>query len=250
MEVHHHPHVEKKSFKEYLLEGLMIFLAVSMGFIAENVRERISDSAKENEYMASLKEDLKNDIISIKATMEFKQTGLKRSDTLMSILRAGNTNTQTAELYYLARSLSIRNYFYTNDGTIQQLKNAGGFRMIRKRNVIDSLQKYISSIGSLYSLQDMEEAVITDYRKPLGKIFDAQVFNSMYDSTRPGLVIKKPGYNPTLLSADKFDLNEFAMKVVYIKGVRLAEMGNYESIAKRAARIIALIEKEYHLEKE
>ncbi len=31
MEVHHHPHVEKKNFKEYLLEGLMIFLAVSMG---------------------------------------------------------------------------------------------------------------------------------------------------------------------------------------------------------------------------
>ncbi len=34
MEVHHHPHVEKKSFKEYFLEGLMIFLAVTMGFIA------------------------------------------------------------------------------------------------------------------------------------------------------------------------------------------------------------------------
>jgi hypothetical protein len=27
MEVHHHPHVEKKVFKEYFLEFLMIFLA-------------------------------------------------------------------------------------------------------------------------------------------------------------------------------------------------------------------------------
>ncbi len=34
MELHHHPHVEKKSFKEYFLEGLMIFLAETMGFIA------------------------------------------------------------------------------------------------------------------------------------------------------------------------------------------------------------------------
>jgi hypothetical protein len=34
MEVHHHPHVEKKNFKEYLLEGLMIFIAVTMGFFA------------------------------------------------------------------------------------------------------------------------------------------------------------------------------------------------------------------------
>jgi hypothetical protein len=39
MEVHHHPDVEKKSFKEYLLEGLMIFIAVSLGFFAEQIRE-------------------------------------------------------------------------------------------------------------------------------------------------------------------------------------------------------------------
>src|SRR5450631_904147 len=43
MEVHHHPDVEKKGLKEYLLEGLMIFLAVTMGFIAENVREHITE---------------------------------------------------------------------------------------------------------------------------------------------------------------------------------------------------------------
>ena len=33
MEVHHHPHVEKKNFKEYFLEFLMIFLAVTLGLI-------------------------------------------------------------------------------------------------------------------------------------------------------------------------------------------------------------------------
>ncbi len=32
MEVHHHPQVEKKNFKEYFLEFLMIFLAVTLGF--------------------------------------------------------------------------------------------------------------------------------------------------------------------------------------------------------------------------
>ncbi len=37
MEVHHHPNVEKKGLKEYILEGLMIFLAVSMGFIARSI---------------------------------------------------------------------------------------------------------------------------------------------------------------------------------------------------------------------
>ena len=44
MEVHHHPdlHHKRKNFKEYFLEFLMIFLAVTMGFIAENFRESMS----------------------------------------------------------------------------------------------------------------------------------------------------------------------------------------------------------------
>ncbi|HEY4875714.1 MAG TPA: hypothetical protein VIH86_09100 [Puia sp.] len=42
MEVHHHPdvHHQRKRFKEYFLEFLMIFLAVTMGFFAESLRER------------------------------------------------------------------------------------------------------------------------------------------------------------------------------------------------------------------
>ncbi len=32
MEVHHHPQVEKKNFKKYLLEGLMIFFCGNAWF--------------------------------------------------------------------------------------------------------------------------------------------------------------------------------------------------------------------------
>jgi hypothetical protein len=37
MDVHHHPdlHHKKKNFKEYFLAFIMIFLAVTIGFIAE-----------------------------------------------------------------------------------------------------------------------------------------------------------------------------------------------------------------------
>jgi hypothetical protein len=42
MEVHHHPHVEKKNFKEYFLEFLMIFLAVTLGFFDRNISKHFS----------------------------------------------------------------------------------------------------------------------------------------------------------------------------------------------------------------
>jgi hypothetical protein len=63
MEVHKHPHhiTHKKKWGEYLLEFLMLFLAVFLGFIAENFRERAVEGKKEKEYIKSIVEDLKTD---------------------------------------------------------------------------------------------------------------------------------------------------------------------------------------------
>ena len=59
MEVHHHPNVDpdshrKKGFKEYFLEFVMIFLAVTLGFFAEGLREHLSDKRIEGQYMVFL----------------------------------------------------------------------------------------------------------------------------------------------------------------------------------------------------
>ena len=39
MEVHHHLHQGKNKWREYFRKFLMLFLAVSLGFYAENIRE-------------------------------------------------------------------------------------------------------------------------------------------------------------------------------------------------------------------
>src|SRR5205085_7353219 len=63
MEVHKHPHhvSHKKKWGEYLLEFFMLFLAVFLGFIAENYREHIVEHQQEKQYMITLIEDLNID---------------------------------------------------------------------------------------------------------------------------------------------------------------------------------------------
>ena len=65
MEIQHHTNVEKKNFKEYLLEGLMIFLGVTMGFIAESLREHINDGTRANEFAVSMSTDLQEVTVSL-----------------------------------------------------------------------------------------------------------------------------------------------------------------------------------------
>ena len=87
MEVHHHPHVQKKNFKEYFLEFLMIFLAVTMGFFAENIREHFSDKEKQKQYLQTLYYDLKDDTASLNNQIPFCQTQIKRIDTLRNEIK-------------------------------------------------------------------------------------------------------------------------------------------------------------------
>ena len=63
MEVHKHPqHVtHKKKWGEYFLESLMIFLAVFLGFVAENFREHQVEHQREKQYARQLLDDLRAD---------------------------------------------------------------------------------------------------------------------------------------------------------------------------------------------
>jgi len=49
MEVHYHPdlHHQKKNFKEYFLEFLMIFLAVTLGFFSESILNILEKKLRE-----------------------------------------------------------------------------------------------------------------------------------------------------------------------------------------------------------
>jgi hypothetical protein len=60
MEVHHHAH-HPKNWKEYITEFIMLFAAVTLGFLAENIREHQIINHKTNQNLQSIILDLKKD---------------------------------------------------------------------------------------------------------------------------------------------------------------------------------------------
>src|SRR3954454_7432720 len=100
MEVHHHPKVEKKNFKEYFLEFLMIFLAVTMGFFAENIREDITENAKAKEYAQSLYSDLKEDTSFLNVIIQYKSWRGLKIDSLITILSSEDVQKSAKLIYY------------------------------------------------------------------------------------------------------------------------------------------------------
>jgi hypothetical protein len=172
MEVHHHPHVEKKNFKEYLLEGLMIFVAVTLGFFAEGIRENITDSTKENEYILSMMQDLRDDRNSIANTINQLTVITKDLDTMLMELKNGTPNVVTLNHIVSSRFWLYEGFSY-NNRTVQQLKNAGNFRLLKNEAVADSILQYDNLINTfiisqwidlkntMYAYKDVEAKIIS-----------------------------------------------------------------------------------------
>ena len=74
MEVHHHSHHPKK-WKEYITEFIMLFAAVTLGFLAENLREHQIIEKQKVQNLTTMIEDLKQDSIEIeKRISEYSNT--------------------------------------------------------------------------------------------------------------------------------------------------------------------------------
>lgn len=85
MEVHHpHGHHGPKNWKEHITEFLMLFAAVSLGFLAENIREGFIERHRSHELAIALKTDVEQDIEKIKALI------INREEVLVSAKRAVN----------------------------------------------------------------------------------------------------------------------------------------------------------------
>jgi hypothetical protein len=147
MEVHHHPHVEKKSFKEYFLEFLMIFLAVTMGFFAESLRESINERQKAREYIQSFYEDMKTDTVKISEILHFDDEKINGLSNIGNCYDTVSQNPKSAACMLSIVKNTISNMpFQITDRTVQQLANAGGFRLLEKQDA-DSITRYLKDFN-------------------------------------------------------------------------------------------------------
>ena len=187
MEVHHHPHVEKKNFKEYFLEFIMIFLAVTLGFIAENIREKITEHERAKIYAGTMVNDLSADTAALKDYIHYWSYAANNVDTLFQLLSmAGPNQIPSGKLYWYGLFGGAPTVFIPNDATFQQMKSAGTLRYF-KNNLMQKVAKYDQLIRRMKIHDGQDERIYTEVRKIRSQIFYVQfneVANDIFQSNR------------------------------------------------------------------
>lgn len=245
MEVHH-SHGSKKKITEYLLECLMIFVAVSMGFIAENIREHYIEHEREKKFIRSLVSDLQTDITALKRANKNRDMRFPVLDSAMLLFHQNKAKENAAYLYY-ANSHIVRlgpALFTPSEVAVNQLKNGGNLRLIRNNDISDSIQAYDVAIKSYMLIREREGELLFPYREIAKKIFDGFYMNEIQDSNN---TIIMPSYNPPIQLNNK-DVLECKYYLHVLKVQNSALKRSNTGLLRRAENLLHLIQKEYHLE--
>ena len=251
MEVHAHTHTARKKWTHYFWEFLMLFLAVSLGFYAENTREVILHKKEVKTQLNSMLSDLQSDITLFDSVTDRNSYGAQMADSLVELLHSDITN--TPEIYFAARTVTANlGYYYTNSKSFDQLKSAGLLRYIKNKQLLDSIGGYYVSFQWLANQIDLLRLKLDEIHKGNIRLFDSHVFQQMMGikimSTSLGgqrTTINKPAVKPNLLSVDAKDINTVSLNYHYYSATIkfYIRMGN--ALQNRAKKLIEIIKKEY-----
>lgn len=133
-------------------------------------------------------------------------------DSFSQLLNHTEAIKHRKDLYFFnsfaTRGVAFR--FTPVDGTMQQLKNAGNLRLVRKNLVRDSIISFDVSVRAFnWGTQD-EENIMDTYRNIAEGVFDGVVLNSMRDDDNN---VKRINHNPPLQAKR---LNELLRKEYHL----------------------------------
>ena len=250
MEVHHHPQLEHKPkpWKEYFLEFIMIFLAVTMGFFAENIREFFSERTKEKEYISSIIQDLKVDKNIIDSSNVTNDSAVITNLEFLRLLKEGgndfNNQAQLAKLYIRLQIFAV---IISDPKTYDQLKSTGDFRLIKNKKALDSISLYYQQVNEqkIYA-DEVQTNLVNNY------IFGSKVI----DMTVLKFDVKQTNFTAKISDIEKI---KALTKIDIYKYEYINRLTNFDFILVKYRRhslqikaiansLIKLLEKEYHSE--
>jgi hypothetical protein len=241
MEVHHHPDVEKKGLKEYLLEGLMIFIAVMMGFIAENIRENITNKEHARQLTSQLVQDLKADTVQLNKAINFQEQIIKANDSLFTLSQQPLAKADLKEIQKLIITSHNLFPFRPSGGASAAIKNELHLKQFAESDIIHHIAQYERSAELAHTTQD----VYLQYQRTMLDPFLRQHFTP---ANIDAAFNDRPVPQAQMRNLTQADLTQFSADMALTKVVSSELVRDYKGAKEGATILLKYVQKEYDLE--
>jgi hypothetical protein len=224
----------RKKVKTYLFEFLMLFLAVFCGFIADNLREKLSEHQREKIFISSIVEDIKSDTLESNKIIARLKSMKEGIDSVLAELSSANVVVNSNNLYRLWSKNMGLEVFVSNDRTIQQLKSSGELRLIRNIPVSDRIMKYDQTLKRYYTQSNLMYSAMSNMTY-YSHIFDFIRLNKNHNVPIP---MTEEGKHSLNLAYGNLDL--------WNRGLG-GLISWLENVNEEGKSMVIFIKKEYHI---
>ena len=227
----HAQHLHKApghGWKHFFFEFFMLFLAVTLGFFVENMRENYVERKRGKEYIRSLYEDLKTDTTRIVSIVKYDEDKLASLNGMTECYDMVSKNLKATNcMGVLVKYSKSNRSFEMNDRTLRQLANAGGFRLLPKEDA-DSILGYESAYKQYENFQGtLFQEIQNNVRNTLNLLADFKVNASLQTPAPMKGTISQSDTTPNipsgplLFSEDRALLNKwFNELILYLRATK------------------------------
>jgi hypothetical protein len=150
MEVHHHSH-QPKNWKEYITEFIMLFAAVTLGFLAENIREHQIIEKHKVQNLTAMIDDLKQDSVEIEKRIKEYSSTLVQFELLKDVSLAYGQNKMSEKTYidsvvniYLEAKYGIA--LFINNASYKNTISSGNLSYIKSNKTKMLIAQYYEAL--------------------------------------------------------------------------------------------------------
>ncbi len=146
MEVHHPHHpTHKKKWSEYIIEFVMLFTAVTLGFFAENLREHTIIKERLAQNKIAILKDLKQDAITIDSILVQNELLIQRFNSALNVLYLSKKGgiTESELLSKVIPTLIAGNpTLYVNNSSFKNMQSSGLLSNLEDNELKSKLSYY------------------------------------------------------------------------------------------------------------
>jgi hypothetical protein len=265
MEVHHHSHKPKK-WKEYISEFLMLFLAVSLGFLAENIREEQIIEHQTESVLGQLRLELMQDTAQL-TSMKGTHAKLDSAVAFIAYYIKTDQLEKNKEAFYLLHTYVLyrAGIFESVCIALDQLKYTGLMKNIKNENLRAAIEKYNLSLKNLEGRAQRENNFMDkstdDLRTVPFDIYKSYNTNVAYLNTEKGKNVTEADifcnntklhinilqtFLPEKIALKHFDKQAYLNTLFKLNGIRNSTQDRQLDLAySRAVNLIQSIESAY-----
>jgi len=159
-----------KNWKKYFFEFLMLFFAVFLGFVAENIREDFAEKQQAKELAKSFYEELKNDSITVVARVQGRIKKERAIEYMVAFFKDSSLTLSSKALsinFMWAITVRTPITFTPRTVVMEQLKNSGSLRYFKSNELQRLIGDLSVSIDYINERQALEAFVYTKYMEPI-----------------------------------------------------------------------------------